>query len=199
MPLGRLNRCLTAKGVVVRTVDGDIVRVYIGDDVRPGEGRHRVQGAPALFPHWQLDALRRLVHAAARDEDVLLTLLQGTLERLNLADKIEVGTVHLLNVTILCHKLIPCADAVGKLPHCSLAVLLLYQLGALKRFREKVQRVNGHQVHANEHLWEVLPHERHKDVVCGQPCSGKDDPLPVLWQVLLHVFPESVHLLLKHC
>mmetsp|Transcript_66183 Transcript_66183/g.193711 ORF Transcript_66183/g.193711 Transcript_66183/m.193711 type:complete len:325 (-) Transcript_66183:22-996(-) len=197
MPLCCLNGCIAPEGVVVRAVDWNAVRVHVGNDVCPREAGHRIEGPFTLLPDWQLDTLRGLVHAPARDEDVLVALLECTLEGLDLAHKIKVGTVHLLSVPILRNKLLHCGHAIRQLPQGLLAVLLLHQLGALQRLREEMHCVDSYEVHALKHLREVFPHQRHKDVVGGQPRGGKDHPLPILGQVLLDVTPEAVNLGLK--
>mmetsp|Transcript_19901 Transcript_19901/g.52833 ORF Transcript_19901/g.52833 Transcript_19901/m.52833 type:complete len:805 (+) Transcript_19901:239-2653(+) len=191
---GRLDRLLAPVGEAVPLVHGDAVLVNVLGDVLPGEIGHGVESGLALLPHVKGDALRRLVHAAAGDEDVLLALRQRTLEGLHLAHKVEVSGVHLLDVAVLRLELHPRGDVRRHLPDRLLLVLLLHLIGDGQGRREEVQRVDGDEVHALQDVREVLLHQRHEDVVRRQPRRGEDDVLPVLRQVLLDGLLEAVHL-----
>mmetsp|Transcript_13463 Transcript_13463/g.25310 ORF Transcript_13463/g.25310 Transcript_13463/m.25310 type:complete len:510 (-) Transcript_13463:379-1908(-) len=107
---------ITAEGPVVACVDRDILLVHVVDDVLPGEVRHGIQGPLLIFPNVQLNSLGRLVHAASGDEDVLLALLQRTLERLHLAHEVKVCAVKFFAVSILGDELILRGDPVRHLP-----------------------------------------------------------------------------------
>mmetsp|Transcript_36694 Transcript_36694/g.87831 ORF Transcript_36694/g.87831 Transcript_36694/m.87831 type:complete len:703 (+) Transcript_36694:325-2433(+) len=175
---------------------GAVVRHAVLVDVRqhgvPRPVRDRVARASIGLPRGEVHAGLTLVHAAAGDEDVLLQLAQGALERLDLAVQVEVGVRQILAVAVLLLK----ASAVGhaqRVEHNGLLVVASLHLRRdLVRLGEQVHRVHGRQVHALEHLREVLAQHGDDDVVGDEPGGGEDHTLAVSRQVLLHGALEVV-------
>mmetsp|Transcript_933 Transcript_933/g.1464 ORF Transcript_933/g.1464 Transcript_933/m.1464 type:complete len:326 (-) Transcript_933:145-1122(-) len=197
VPAGGLHGRVAAEGPVVATVHWHTLFVNVLDDVLPREAGHGIQRPLLLLPDVQGDSLCGLIHAAPGDQNVLVALCQGTLERLHLADEIEVRRVHLLAVSVLGHELIERGHASRHLPQCLLSILCLDELGTLQSRREEMHGINGYQVHTVQHLWEMLSHQGHKDVVSGQPSSCKHDLLTILGKVLVNVEAKVINLHLQ--
>mmetsp|Transcript_51488 Transcript_51488/g.137171 ORF Transcript_51488/g.137171 Transcript_51488/m.137171 type:complete len:596 (-) Transcript_51488:47-1834(-) len=197
VPLRGLDRRLGTVSVAVALVDRDALGICVGGDVAPRPVGHWVQRALAVFPDVQRDTLGRLVHAPTRDEDGLVTLCQGSLERLDLADEVEVRCFHLLTVPILRVEFLAGGDPFDGLPQRLLLVLRLHLLGTRAGRVEQVHRVDGYQVHARENLGKVLVHQRYEHVVGRKPGGGKAHALAVRGQVLLDMRLEGRHLVVE--
>mmetsp|Transcript_68994 Transcript_68994/g.152213 ORF Transcript_68994/g.152213 Transcript_68994/m.152213 type:complete len:254 (-) Transcript_68994:349-1110(-) len=122
---GGLDGRVAAEGPVVATVHWHSLFVNVLDDVLPREAGHGIQRPLLLFPDVQGDSLRGLIHTTPGDQNVLVALRQGTLERLHLAHEIEVRRVHLLAVAVLGDELIERGHASRHLPQCLLSILCL--------------------------------------------------------------------------
>mmetsp|Transcript_16378 Transcript_16378/g.35886 ORF Transcript_16378/g.35886 Transcript_16378/m.35886 type:complete len:255 (-) Transcript_16378:119-883(-) len=194
VPLSCLDRGIGPIDKGVALVDGHIVGVHVGGDVAPRPVGQGIERALAVLPDRKFDPLSSLVHPAACDEDIFLCLLQGPLEGFHLAHEVKIGRVHLLNIPELGHELFLRCDVCRLLPHGCLAILGFDKLGAFEGLREEVHGIDCNKVHAVQNCRTMLPHQRDKDIVGGQPGSRENYPLAIGWEVLGNVLLKLLNL-----